>query len=858
MAKTDSSASAAATKIQATVRGSQDRKRVESHISDVIEAMTEGKEPPPFPVSSTHSANTNQKPLSTTSFFSDDGDHHGDDSSVEEEVIVVIDDSYTDHTRDEILAEFVMDAPTNKPLPSPPRKKSAFEAYNDQLKASVAKPRGAAPPMKKKLSWKASVDEPAEAASIDDSIAFEKPKSTSSMSLDSNSSHHIRKGAQGWWGTNKKTTPDSQPESVPEDSMASVPTETVTLPAKMGKAKARTSEVTIDSVDDFLEPEKPKSTSSVISVESNSSHRIKKGAQGWWGAKGKPKPKETDESGPKTLVEESTEGEEPEEEKQESPPVVAPVVSKDEQTSSQLESTKSVDEKPKPKPVAKSSAVALPSWVKKNTSNAEDSEEKVEKPVVKRKPVAMPSWLKKKNENEDEVESKPVERSPIKRSPVPMPKWVQKKDLQNELPSAPDLEDGSETAEAKVAPPTRKWKKPEAKTETPPAKTSDALQSEAPKESTTEVVDKSEGTAELEIDSNHQTNKLAVPWLKPKPATPETSEREQSPPPPTTRPLSPRAGKSKIVNRYLSKLSKDDESERARRMAEIEADRARGRWDGKGYVRDGDEGGDGSKQGKNWKYMQPKENQEQFDKGVAIKLQALVRGFLARRRVAKYVDELIEEMMRKLSKAHAEEEARLKAIEDEERRKKEEEEFRLWQEREEERRKNEEKEILRRMHDDRYGLPLWWMKMIPHKTMEQKEYDAIVKDDNGATVVDYKLPPRNKERLDAVTEEESEADDENNSNLDKILEASARAQRTVSTSKPKKQPNTMTKGKKKSSMFGCMNVDSVEPEANVNGNSNAATKAKDNNDGRDDKEDTESEPEPQQESAPPVVTKLWM
>ncbi len=843
MAKTESAASTAATKIQATVRGNQDRKKVESHISDVIEAMTTGKEPPPFPASSTHSANTNQKPLSTTSFFSDDGNRDGDDSSVEEEVIVVLDDSYTDHTRDELLAEFVMDAPIKKPLPSPPRKKSAFEAYNDQLKASVAKPRKAAPPMKKKQSWKGSIEEPAEAASIDDSAAFEKPKSTSSMSLDSNSSHHIRQGAQGWWGTNKKSTPDSQPESVPEDSMTSVPTEMVTLPAKMSKAKARTSEVTIDSDFDY------KSTSS-MSVESNSSHRIKKGAQGWWGGKGKPKLEETDKARPGEVVEQSTEADESEEKKQESSAVVLPVGSKDEQTASQLESTKSSDEKPNPKPLAKRSAVALPPWVKKDAPNAEDSAEKEERPVVRRKPVAMPSWLKK----EPEVESIPEERSTIKRSPVPIPKWLQKK----EIPSAPDLEDGAETPDEKVAPPTRGWKKPEAKNETPPAETSEALQSEAPKDSTRKVMDESEGASGLESDSSHKTNKLTLPWIKPKPATPETSEREQSPPPPT-KPLPSHVDENKLVNRYLSSISRDDASERERRMAEIEADRARGRWDGKGYVRDGYENGDESKQKKNWKYMQPNEKEEQFDEDAAIKLQALVRGFLARRRVAKYVDELIEEMMRKLNAVHAEEEARRKAKEEEERRKKEEEEFRLWQEREEERRKNEEVEILRRMHDGRYGLPLWWMKMIPHKTMERKEYDAIVKEDNGATVIDYKLPPRNKERLDAVTEEESEADDDNNSNLDKILEASARAQRTVSTSKSKKQPNTKTKGKnKKSSMFSCMNADSVEPEENVNGSSNIVTSAKDNDGGPDDKEDTESEPDPQQEAAPPVVTKIWM
>ena len=51
--------------------------------------------------------------------------------------------------------------------------------------------------------------------------------------------------------------------------------------------------------------------------------------------------------------------------------------------------------------------------------------------------------------------------------------------------------------------------------------------------------------------------------------------------------------------------------------------------------------------------------------------------------------------------------------------------------------------------------------MIPHKTLSQKEYDRAMKKDKGFTVVDYKLPPRSKTKLDAVTEEENEGDDDN-------------------------------------------------------------------------------------------------
>merc|ERR1712232_686069 len=162
----------------------------------------------------------------------------------------------------------------------------------------------------------------------------------------------------------------------------------------------------------------------------------------------------------------------------------------------------------------------------------------------------------------------------------------------------------------------------------------------------------------------------------------------------------------------------------------------------------------------------------------------------------------------------------------------EEEEFRLWQQREEERRKNEEEAIKQRMYDERYGLPQWWMETIPHKTMSQKEYKAIVKKDNGETVIDYKLPPRPKKALAAVTEEESENDDENNSNIGNSASA--------------KKPTT-TKPKNKKSALGCMGEDAVEV---VESSPNVAYDL-------NDKKDSKHEPEPQ-ESAPPAATKIWM
>ena len=161
------------------------------------------------------------------------------------------------------------------------------------------------------------------------------------------------------------------------------------------------------------------------------------------------------------------------------------------------------------------------------------------------------------------------------------------------------------------------------------------------------------------------------------------------------------------------------------------------------------------------------------------------------------------------------------------------EEFKRWQAREAERLKNEEEAIKKKMYDERYGLPLWWMEMIPHKTMSQKEYDRAMKKDKGFTVVDYKLPPRSKKTLDAVTEEENEVDDENDANLDKII---------ANDEKPKKKGLFSWMGKKQSA-----------PGTTTD------TNKEDEIDGENvDKEETPTEPDQPQESAPPDAKKIWM
>jgi len=517
--------------------------------------------------------------------------------------------------------------------------------------------------------------------------------------------------------------------------------------------------------------------------------------------------------------------------------------------------------KPKVKTAASPSALGF--WASKDKSA---------------KSVSLPAAMPNFDTQEETAESTMAATPPTTKKPKAVAVWSPKalgfwasKDKQatdEPAPAAPPFQSS-----------TRRWKKPKAVAEPVPATTN--------QESNTKT-DTEAPSAGLEGNSSHHNNKFAVPWLKS--ATPKASERKPSPPPPEI----PRH-KGSLVNRYLSVVKKENESEHERRMNQIEADRARGRWDGTKYVHDENKDESEHKSQKNWKYLQqkiPQSPEDQFEDGAAIKLQALVRGFMARRKVAKYVDSLIEELMRKMNADQNKEEAeRRRKVEEEEerhrqeeeeelsklskiqraevlrrkeerrRQEEEEEETRRRREAEERRRKEEEQRRLRG-YNDRVGLPLWWMELIPHNNLDQKAYKALIKDDNGATIIDYKMATngfekRNAEPLEAVTEAD-ESDDENDANLDKIL----------GNSQPAKKPAGLkpTNEQKKSSMFSCMCMNAIEGvEYTTDPNAILLDINKNESDiGADDKEDTESSErmvdrvldlEPQ-ESAPPETTNI--
>merc|ERR1739848_723853 len=153
------------------------------------------------------------------------------------------------------------------------------------------------------------------------------------------------------------------------------------------------------------------------------------------------------------------------------------------------------------------------------------------------------------------------------------------------------------------------------------------------------------------------------------------------------------------------------------------------------------------------------------------------------------------------------------------------------------------------------------MESVPHDTLSHRNYKAIMKKDKGFTTIDYKLPPRNAEPLRAVTEEGAEINDENDANLDGILGGSLPAeQKTIP-----KPTNVVSKKKKKGGLFSCMSMDAVE---GVDVIATAPIVAPDTTKYEDDmsshdKDDTESSvpigdqvPDPEQESADPVVKKI--
>ena len=814
---------AAATKIQALARGNQGRKTFEADVLKMIEDMMAAQEP-----------KHTEKPRSSRGFamalasitVDEDDDVEDTDNEVdvnvsmnvdpddgvtEEEIItLVIEDSeYTDHTREELVTELV----TYRDIPPPPPPKTGFALYNDQLKASqhsTGKPKqeSTTPSMNK------------------------SGHSTNSSSLNS-SSHHVRTVAAGWWSAGGKTSS--------EKTMAIADSVTAVASLQSATPSSKETEDTSASVAD-APVANPKASS--LASKGNTATAISLPAAIPKAATQEKIPKAT------TTEEEAAES---------TIPPITPI---------------SKDTKQKVKTASSPSALGF--WASKEKSaesaslpaamlNLDTPEETAEFTMA-----ATPPTTKK---------PKAVAAS----SPKALGFWASKdKQATDEpAPAAPPFQSS-----------TRRWKKQKTVAEPVPATTKEESNTTTDTDESAPVatiLDSSAPSAGLGSNSSHHNNKFAVPWLKA--MTSKTSEREPSPPPPEI----PRY-KGSLVDRYLSVAKKENESEHERRMAQIEADRARGRWDGTKYVHGENENESEHKSQKNWKYLQqklPQSPQEQLEDGAAIKLQALVRGFMARRQVAKYVDSLIEELMRKMNDDKNKEKAeRHRKEEEEERRRQEEEEalsklskiqraeaLRKKEEGEERRRQEEEEEEARRRreaeerrrkekeerrlrgYNDRDGLPLWWMELVPHNNLDQKAYKALIKVDNGATIIDYKMAThgfekRNAEPLEAITEAD-ERDDENDANLDKIL----------GNSQPTKKPAgpKPTNEQSKSSMFSCMCVDAIEGvEYTTDPNAVLGMYKNDSDIGADDKEDTESSErmvdrvldlEPQ-ESAPPEAANI--
>jgi hypothetical protein len=824
-----------------------------------------------------------------------------------------------------------------KPKPDPSKKQpTTSDVEEPKATAEATKAKGWRG-LKKRLSWKkrkvTSESAPAEptkpisktpvemmayvpAATPQESITLNMNTSGhSNDSLDS-SSHHVRKVAAGWWGTGGKTKsekPNSIAESAPAEPTKPISKTPVEIMAYVPAATPQES-ITLNM---------NTSGHSNDSLDS-SSHHVRKVATGWWGTGGKTKSEK-----PNSIAE--------------SAPAVASLQSTTPSSKGAEDTAASVAAAPVAYPKGSlaskgktATAASLPSAI----PNSETPEKTAEST-----PAATPQESTTDETAESTLAAKPpttpISKNPkaVTESPSARGFWASKDKSAKtaSLPAAiPNLETPEETAESTTPPttpsskkskasvaspsalgfwafkdkqatdelapaappfqsPTRRWKKPKAVAEpvsaaatqesNTPTDIDEYALAAKPQESTKRSLNSSAPSAGLEGNSSHHNNKFAVPWLKP--ATPKPSEREPSPPPPDR----PR-NKSFLVDRYLS-VVKEGGSDHEKKKAQIEADRARGRWDGSGYVHGENEDGSKHKPQTNWNYLHPKlppSPEDKIDDGVAIKLQALVRGFMARRRVAAYVDSLIEEIMRKmnadqneeeeerrrkeedeerrrqeeeeeLSKNHKAEELRKKE-ENEERRRQEEEETIKRREAEEERRRKEEEEVRLRGYDDRVGLPLWWMELIPHNSLDQKVYKALVKIDNGATIIDYKMPThgfeqRNAEPLEAVTEEDNETDDEtddeNNANLDKILGNSPPAKKTAG-------PKQINK-KSKSSAFSCMCMDAVEGVDNTTApNAVLDINKHDNEVDADDKEDTESsermvdrEPDLQQQESVPCA-----
>lgn len=117
-------------------------------------------------------------------------------------------------------------------------------------------------------------------------------------------------------------------------------------------------------------------------------------------------------------------------------------------------------------------------------------------------------------------------------------------------------------------------------------------------------------------------------WKKP---VAQSSNLSSAPPPTSSSSTTPKHHhKSAVVHRYIE-VANQNNTRRSSRLADIEADRARGRW----TARTG-----ANQEGKNVQKSTPTEE-------AAVKIQALVRMFLARRRVSLLVSSIFDDLVPK-------------------------------------------------------------------------------------------------------------------------------------------------------------------------------------------------------------------
>lgn len=242
---------------------------------------------------------------------------------------------------------------------------------------------------------------------------------------------------------------------------------------------------------------------------------------------------------------------------------------------------------------------------------------------------------------------------------------------------------------------------------------------------------------------------LTQPWMKKSAVAHDEASTHQPIPLPRApsshqpRPL-PRAQKNALVNRYLAAATGKSDDDK---LADIEADRARGRWKGSRNSESNSSQDDIHEERQqeqlsmSYGHPKPEMNSDpseseptasgctdsettattgeepmtvrlSFDETALIKLQALIRGVLARRKYSSPVVSPIDVLIRSGSKDAAEPEM--------------------------------EEEDEYEGYDETKGLPLWWMKIVPHFTKDNEDYERDIlndKKDNpiGGDIVEYRL-----------------------------------------------------------------------------------------------------------------------